>query len=86
MSLLPPRNPTTTGTIIVAQEKDLKTACMTRIETFKKEMNKSFKEIQENINEQCKEMNKTVEDLKMEVELMKKTQTEGILEIKNLRI
>ena len=31
-------------------------------------------------------MNKTVQNLKMEVELMKKTQTEGILEIKNLRI
>lgn len=78
MSLLQPRNPTTTGTVIGAQEKDLRTACMNRIKTFKKEMHKSLKEIQENTDEQCKKMNETVKDLKMEVELMKKTQTEGI--------
>lgn len=78
MSLLQPRNPTRTGTVIRAQEKDLRTVCMTRIETFKKEMSNSLKEIQKNTNEQCKEMNETVEDLKMEVELMKKTQTKGI--------
>ena len=29
-------------------------------------------------------MNKTVQDLKMEIESMKKTQTEGILEMENL--
>lgn len=83
MSLLQPRNPTTTGTVIGAQEKDLRTACMNRIKTFKKEMRKSLKEIQENTDERCKKMNETVKDLKMEVELMKKTQTEGT---RNLRI
>ena len=30
-------------------------------------------------------MNKTVQDLKMEIEAIKKTQIEGILEMKNLR-
>jgi hypothetical protein len=30
-----------------------------------------------------KEMNKTVQDLKMEIEAIKKTQTEGILEMEN---
>ena len=29
-------------------------------------------------------MNKTVQDLKMEIEAIKKTQSEGILEMKNL--
>jgi hypothetical protein len=29
-------------------------------------------------------MNKTVQDLKMEIETIKKTQTEGILEMENL--
>ena len=31
-------------------------------------------------------MNKTVQDLKMEIEAIKKTQTKGIMEIKNLEI
>jgi hypothetical protein len=31
-----------------------------------------------------KEANKTIQDLRMEIEAIKKTQTEGILEIKNL--
>ena len=35
-------------------------------------------------NKQLMEPNKTVPDLKMETEGMKKTQTEGILEMENL--
>ena len=31
-----------------------------------------------------KEINKTVQDLKIEIEAIKKTQTEGILEMENL--
>ena len=54
------------------------------IEAFKEEMNKSLKEIQENTIKQVKEMNKTVQDLKMEIEAIKKTQTEEILEMENL--
>lgn len=57
---------------------------MKMIEVFKEEMNKSLKEIQENTNKQFKEMNKTVQDLKMEMEAIKKIETEGILEMKNL--
>ena len=47
-------------------------------------MNKFLKEIQENTIKQVNKINKTVQDLKMEIEAIKKTQTEGILEIENL--
>jgi hypothetical protein len=54
------------------------------IGAFKEEMNKSLKEIQENTIKQMKEMNKTVQDLKIEIEAIKKTLTEGILDMENL--
>ena len=63
---------------------DLKPNLMKIIEAFKKEMNKFLKEIQENIIKQVKEMNKTVQDVKMETEAIKKVQAEGILEMENL--
>ena len=47
-----------------------------------KKMNKSLNESQE--NKQILEMNKTVPDLTMEIEAIKKTQTEGILEMEAL--
>jgi hypothetical protein len=34
---------------------------------------------------QVKEMNTTVQDLKIEIEAIKRTQTEGILEMENLK-
>ena len=43
-------------------------------------MHKPLKERQG--HKQCKEINKTVPDLKMEIEPIKKTQTEGNLEMK----
>jgi archaellum component FlaC len=46
---------------------------MKMIEAFKEELNKFIKEIQENIIKQVKEMNETVEDLKMEIEAIKET-------------
>ena len=46
------------------------------IEAFKEEMNKSLKEIQENTIKQMKGINKTVKDLKLEINTIKKTQTE----------
>jgi len=57
---------------------------MKMIENFKEKINKSRKEIQENTIKQGKEINKIVQDLKMEIETIKKTQTEAILEIENL--
>jgi hypothetical protein len=44
---------------------------MKNIEVFKEEMNISLKEIQENTIKQMKEMNTTLEDLKMEIEAIK---------------
>ena len=49
---------------------------MNMTEVLKEEMNKSFKESQE--KKQTIERSKTVQDLKMEIEAIKKT--EGILE------
>ena len=42
------------------QEADLKSYLMKIIESFKKDINISLKEIQENIGKQVKELNKTI--------------------------
>lgn len=57
-------------------------AFMNMIDSLKGEMNKSLKEIQEDTNNQCKEINKTVQYLKLEIKSVKKKkrQTEGILD------
>jgi hypothetical protein len=57
---------------------------MKMIEAFKEEMNKSLLKIIRSTIQHVKEMNKIVQDLKMEIEAIKKTQTEGILEMVNL--
>jgi chromosome segregation ATPase len=48
------------------------------------EPQKSFKELQENTTKQAMELNKSIQDLKMEVETMTKTQRETTLEIETL--
>jgi hypothetical protein len=53
------------------------------IEDYKKDINNCVKEIQENRSKQVKELNKTIQDLKMEVETIKKSQRETTLEIEN---
>ena len=71
---------------------------MMLVEDFKKGINNSLKEIQENTAKQVEvlkelqenttkqvmELNKTIQDLKMEVETIKKTQRETTLEIETL--
>lgn len=57
-------------------------AFMNMIEAIKEEINKSLKEIQGNTNKQVKEMDITVQDLKVEIETTKKTQSEEIMEMK----
>lgn len=47
----------------------------------KKEMNKSLREIHRNTINQVKKMNKTIQEQKTVTETIKKTQTEGILEM-----
>ena len=64
-----------------AQENDLKFSFMKMIEAFKNGMSKPLKEIQENTTKQVKESS---QDLKTEIEAIKKTHTEGILEMENL--
>ena len=53
-------------------------AFMNMTEVIKEKMNKSLKEIYGNINEQWKEMNKTMQDMKMEIESIKKTKLREI--------
>lgn len=48
---------------------------MTMIEVLKKEMNKSLKESYKNTNKPWSKMNKTVQDMNMEIKSIKKTQS-----------
>jgi hypothetical protein len=52
---------------------------------LKEETQKSLKKLQEKTTKQGMELNKTIQDLNMGVETMKKTQRETTLEIKNPR-
>jgi hypothetical protein len=51
------------------------------IESFKEDINNSLKEIQENTGKQVRELNKAVQDLKVEAEIIKKTQVEANLKM-----
>ena len=55
-----------------------------QVEALKEEANRQ-KEIQENTIKLVKDVNKTVQDLKREMEAIKKTQTKAILDMENLR-
>ena len=44
---------------------------MKMTESFKEDLNESLKEIQENTDKQVKELNKAIQDLKVEVETIK---------------
>jgi hypothetical protein len=57
---------------------------MKMIEDFKKDISNFLKEIQENTTRQGKELNETIQDLKIEIEILKKTQRNTALEIENL--
>ena len=48
------------------------------------EMNKSLKDTQENQEKAIKQVMETLQDLKTEMEIMKKTQTKGWLDMENL--
>lgn len=67
-----------------SQEDGLKSNLIKLIKDFKEEMDKSLKEIWENIIKQVQELNKTIQDLKMEIKVVRKRQTEGILQVENL--
>ena len=53
----------------------------TQVEALKEETQKSLQELHEQKIEQVKELNKTIQNLKMEIEPIKKSQRETTLEI-----
>jgi methyl-accepting chemotaxis protein len=55
-----------------------------QLEAFKRETQKFLRKLQENTTKQVMELNKTIQDLKLEVETIKKTQRETTLELENL--
>ena len=55
-----------------------------QLEAFKGETQKFLRELQVNTTKQVMELNKTIQDLKMEVETIKKTQRETTLGIETL--
>jgi hypothetical protein len=55
-----------------------------QLEAFKEETQKSLRELEKNTNKEVMELKKTIQDLKMEVEIIKKTQRERTLEIETL--
>ena len=57
---------------------------MMMMEDYKKDINNSLKEIQENTSKQEKKLNKNIQNLKMEVETIKKPQRVTTLEIEIL--
>ena len=63
------------------QESVIKSCLMEIIECFKEDINNSLKEIKESIGKQANELNKVIQDLKVEVEIIKKTQVEANLKM-----
>jgi SMC interacting uncharacterized protein involved in chromosome segregation len=55
-----------------------------QVDDLKEETQKSLKELQQNTTKQVKGLNITIQDLKMEIETIKKSQRETTLEIENL--
>jgi len=64
--------------------KEIQENTSKQIEALKEEAQNSLKVLQEHRTKQEKEMNKTIQELKMEIETKKKTQREKTLEIENL--
>jgi ABC-type uncharacterized transport system substrate-binding protein len=52
-----------------------------QVEVLKEETQKSLRKLHENTIKQVIELNNTIQDLKREVETIKKTQSETVLEI-----
>nr|AAQ96228.1 LRRGT00015 [Rattus norvegicus] len=65
--------------------KEMQNNTSKQVEALKEETQKSLKELQENTTKQMKELNKTIQDLKMEIEATKKAKRETTLEIENQR-
>jgi esterase/lipase len=64
--------------------KEIQENTAKQVDDLKEEAQKSLKELQENTTKQVMELNKTIQDIKREVDTIKKTQSEATLEIENL--
>jgi len=64
--------------------KEIQDNISKQVEALKEKTQKFIKDIQENTTKQEKEMNKTINELKMEIETLKKAQREATLEIEQL--
>jgi DNA repair exonuclease SbcCD ATPase subunit len=64
--------------------KEIKENTAKQVEVLKEETQKSLKELQENTSKQVMELNKAIQNLKREVETIKKSQRETTLEIEIL--
>jgi SMC interacting uncharacterized protein involved in chromosome segregation len=64
--------------------KEIQENTAKQVEHIKEEAQKSLKELQEKTTKQVMELNKTIQDLKREVDTIKKTQSEATLEIETL--
>jgi hypothetical protein len=65
-------------------KKEIQEITGKQLEAFKEETQKYLRELQENNTKQGMELNKTIQDLKREIETIKKTQRETMLEIEIL--
>jgi chromosome segregation ATPase len=65
--------------------KEIQENTAKQVEDLKEETQKFLKELQENTTKQVMELNKTIQDIKWEVDTIKKTQSEAKLEIETLR-
>jgi vacuolar-type H+-ATPase subunit E/Vma4 len=61
--------------------KEIQENTAKQVEDLKEEAQRSLKVLQENTTKQVMELNKTMQDLKREVDSIKKTQSEATLEI-----
>jgi uncharacterized protein YukE len=64
--------------------KEIKDNTAKQVEVLKEETQKSFKDLQKNTTKHVMQLNKIIQDLKIEVETIKKTQRETTLEIEVL--
>ena len=64
--------------------KEIQENTAKQVEDLKEETQKSLKELQENTTKHVMELNKTIQDLKREVETIKKSQKETTMDVENL--
>jgi chromosome segregation ATPase len=64
--------------------KEIQENTAKQVEDIKEETQKSLNELKENRTKQVMELNKTIQDLKREVDIIKNTQSEAMLEIETI--